>query len=263
MRNFLVKLASCFALSMAAPVFAASDLTVSLSGLASPMVLLPNAYTAKVRNLGNRTANNVVLRIQLPLTTTSPRVYILGTISGLDPRCQVVSNALSCNLGSINRSASSAVSFQFKFPQSSRSLGFNANVMTSSTENSVTNNAASLFPQLNHPSLSINSDITVQNSHCTGTNLSSYFECQLFPSSIAQHSADYRSDGSISFPDDASFTGSWVLSPNGQQLSFEYLDNGIPVARFSGWAVDGSCFEGITNFLPTSTYMSVYRVCLP
>jgi len=262
-KNILMKAAMGLAFCLAAPAFAAADLAVSLVGPANPMVYTWNSYTATVRNIGNKAAHAVALRIQLPTTTTSPQVYILGQIAGLDSRCQLVSNALSCNLGSINRSASAAITFQFKLPQSSRSLGFNANVSSISAENSSRNNSASFVPTLNHPSLAILGDVMVQNSHCTGTGLSSYFECLLFPSSISQHSADFHLDGSISFPDAPSYSGSWELSQSGQELSFEYLENGIPVASFSVWAVDASCFEGITNFSPASTYMSVYRVCLP
>ena len=32
---------------------------------------------------------------------------------------------------------------------------------------------------------------------------------------------------------------------------------------FNGFAINGaSCFDGLTNFFPASTYVSPYRVCL-
>lgn len=251
------------ALTLAGKAQAAADLQLSLSGPNQAMVYTAHTYTATVRNIGNKTANAAVLRISFPQTATSPQVYILGELSAVDSRCQLSNRVLVCNLGAIVRNATLNLSFNFKFPQTTRALSLSASLSTSSSENSTANNGASIAPSVEHPALEILTDAIVTNSHCTGTALTSYFECLKFPSSISQHAVNFHQDGSITLDGAPEFSGQWSQEPSTKNLSFTYFDNGEAVATFTGWAVNDRCFEGITEFYPASTYNSAYRVCLP
>ena len=191
-----------------------------------------------------------------------PQVYILGELGQRDSRCQLVNRGLTCSFNTIRKMSSLAFSFEFKFPQSSRILSLEAIASTSSNENSTTNNRYRLTPAIGHPSFEIAQDYVVSNSHCTGTALSSYFECLTAPSSISSHAANFHADGSISFDGAPEYTGLWVQPNSSQQLKFEYFENGEKMAEFNGWAVGGQCFEGMTTFFPASNYVSPYRVCL-
>jgi hypothetical protein len=121
------------------------------------------------------------------------------------------------------------------------------------------NNTASVTPNLAYPNRAVTAG-TVHNSHCTGTNLVSYFECLLFPSSISSHDVVFNIDNTISFTQPG-YTGTWS-QPSPFQLRFEYFDNGAKEAEFNGYATNGNtCFDGMVTFSPTSTYSSPYHVC--
>jgi hypothetical protein len=96
------------------------------------------------------------------------------------------------------------------------------------------------------------------NRHCTGTGLTAWYECTLFPSSISQHTAEFHADGTITFPGEPDFTGGW--SQNGDDhLAFTYYELGTPVASFEGRGASASCFEGLTAFDPP--WVAPYEVC--
>ncbi len=80
------------------------NLRVLLTGPNSAQVGSPYLYTVNVRNIGGSTASNVSVIVDLPETNTSPQKYILGTLSGIDSRCQVVTRKLNCQLGNITKS---------------------------------------------------------------------------------------------------------------------------------------------------------------
>ena len=54
---------------------------------------------------------------------------------------------------------------------------------TTSSENSLANNAASVTPSLINYSVAVQDGDLGHNSHCTGQGLTSYFECELCPRS--------------------------------------------------------------------------------
>lgn len=257
---------SVFALAVllaASPAFAAADLTVSITPPAGIHLYQSGHYTVNVQNIGNKGASNVSLTIQLPPTHTSPQVYILGDLGSFDGRCVVSGTKLVCSLGAIAKlaSASPPVWFDIALPYSTAPLVITAAVTTTSVENTTANNSASHTANLLDYAVAINPPRNAVNRHCTGTGLTSFFECELFPSSISSHDTVFNPGGTISFPGaPASYTGTWT-QPTPDHLLFQYFDNGLLVASFDGYGVSGACFEGKTTF-PNSTYMSMYEVCL-
>jgi hypothetical protein len=97
-------------------------------------------------------------------------------------------------------------------------------------------------------------------SLCTGTGLTSFFECELFPSSIQSFTMRLEQGGTITNLPDPNYYGNWDQNISPQQLHFLITD-GIDGAEFNGFGANANCFDGITNFIPASTYNSAYRVC--
>lgn len=243
---------------------AASDVTVSITAPASPAVYQSASYSVLVRNIGNQNASNVSLTIALPTTGSSPTNTVLGTLGSWSSGCSRSGTNLVCSLGTINRNKSKSVSFTMALPYSSAPIVFVATASTTSGENSTTNNSASHTASLTFYANPVDTSggfATVENDHCTGTNLTSWFICTLFPSSITSHTALYHADGSITFPgQDPLYTGAWSM-PNGTTLTFDYFYDGDLVATFSGRGVTNGCFEGVTTFVPDDGYDSGYLVC--
>lgn len=249
-------------LSVTSTAFAASDLKVTIPAPAAAYVYSPTAYAIKVQNIGNARADNISLTITLPLTHTSPSAYVMGTLSNIDTRCSKQNNKLVCALGSLNQNKSTNVLFSIALPEANEVLKVSAAVTTTSSENSTSNNSATDTPvQLNY-AYSIPGGAYAVNKHCTGTNLTSYFECELFPSSITQHDTIFNGDGSVTIVDDPiNYSGVWS-QPSSNQLNVQYFDSmGTLIADFKGYGTSNRCFEGITLF-PGSTYLSPYRVCM-
>lgn len=241
--------------------FAASDVKVSIPAPASQYVYSPTSYGIKVQNIGNAKAYNVALTVTLPLTHTSPQVYVMGTLSAIDSRCVKSNNKLVCQLGTISANKSTTVTFNIALPVADEVLSISAAATTTSSENSTSNNSASNTPTLVNYSTVIPGGSLVTNQHCTGTGLTSYFECTLFPSSISAHDTILNGDGSITVIDDPiNYSGAWS-QPSSNQLNFQYFENGQLIADFEGFGSEPGCFEGITIFVG-STYLAPYEVCL-
>ncbi len=237
-----------------------ADLEAQLTGPSSVAISTPTVYTATVKNLGNSTATNVKIVITMPLTDTSPQVYILGDVSGLDSKCQIVSKKISCNMGQLKKGKSASISYTYKAPVSTKLLTMTNTVSSDIADNNSGNNQSVFTPSLNYPDRAIVS-ANLNNSHCTGTNLTSYFECLLFPSSLSSHNITLNSDFTITFSEQG-YTGTWSQT-NAKQLKFEYFDINGKVAEFNGFAINGAnCFDGMTTFFPNSTYVSPYHVCI-
>ncbi len=237
-----------------------ADVQVQLQGPATVSISTPTTYTVTVKNAGPSTASNVGFTVALPLTNTSPTVHVLGTVSGLDSRCGIVANKISCALGNMKKGKTIAITYSYAAPVSTKVLQMTA-VATSSTNDTITgNNTASFVPNLVYPARPITS-ATTTNSHCTGQNLSSYFECALYPSSVSSHETTLHGNGTISFTEPG-YTGTWS-QPTTSALFFEYFDGaGDKVVEFSGRAINGSsCFDGMATFFPASNYVSPYHVC--
>lgn len=254
----LALVALCAAAASAAPP-QPPDLRVQLLGPATAMVNSPYQYTVKVKNIGNSPANGVVLTVSFPETDTSPTKYILGTLSGYNTTtCQVVSRKLQCSLTNIGNNVEKVVTFNFALPVSTKTLEIKANATTTSTnEVNQLNNLAGITPALSYASNPITSTTNVLISMCTGRGLTSWFECSLFPSAQQHHVFTLNGDYSVTAYGD--YVGTWSQSSN-QQLHLS-LAGGSTTAEFDGFATTPTCFEGLTNFTPTSVWVAPYQVC--
>ncbi len=258
------RLLSALALvTIAGPAFAASDLTVTFTPPVAPAVYQNATYNLRVNNIGNQSAYNVTLTIALPTTGSSPTNTVLGILGTRTTGCNVSGTNIVCPLGTINKNKNKPVFFNIALPYSSAPIVFTATASTTSSENSYTNNSAPRTVSLTFATTTVDTSsgsATVENSHCTGTSITSWFICTLFPSSISNHTALYADDGTISFPgQDPSMTGTWS-QPDATTLVFDYFDNGDHVASFFGRGVPGDCFEGVTTFIGSS-YKAGYEVC--
>lgn len=269
MRTRFFALAAGFGLLANATVaFAAppsADLQVQLTAPTSVQISTATTYTATVKNLGPATTN-ASLVIEFPLTNTSPTVAILGTVTESESACSIASNRITCTLGELRKNKSVSVSYSYTAPVSTKSLQMKA-IASSSVNDSITsNNTATVTPNLAYPVRAITS-ANVTNSHCTGTNLTSYFECLLFPSSIATHDTTLNADFTISFTEPG-YTGTWSQNAAKTSLTFSYFEGSgsgsTKIAEFNGRSINGAdCFDGLTSFFPQpSTYVSPYRVCI-
>ncbi len=261
LRSTALSLAA-FALSLAARTAeAACDLSVSMSQPRNVSVYQSARYTVRVTNLSGGTSPRGTLTLQLPRTHTSPTVYVLGTVGAFTAGCTRSGTLISCGVAQLRRGDSQDFFVDLTFPQNAGPLEIAANVDVTG-DSSTGNNRRTLVADLQNPDYAIptTSDRSVQNRHCTGRGLTSFFECTLFPSSIATHATVFRPDGSIAIPDEPDYGGRW-WQPFDDELAFTYSDGTNTVAQFVGSSVGGGCFEGITSF-PNSTYLSPYRVCV-
>lgn len=248
------------ALSLSSAAHAAADLVTTVTAPSATLVDSDGTWTVKVRNTGTLHANNVSLVIELPETNTSPGVYILGDLGTSSSACSQVGTTLSCNLGQVKRNKTKSVSFDIAFPWAAVGLQVIADASTSTTETDLTDNDDSAIAEIVYPDLVVPAPGTAWVDHCTGTGLTSYFECELFPSSISSHEQDFLAGGVLSFPAyGPAYGGSW-LQASDDHLWFEITELGTVIAEFEGNAVDDDCFEGLTTF-PLSSYVSPYRVC--
>lgn len=217
-------------------------------------------YTVNVANVGNATASTATLTIQLPQTHTSPTVHILGDLGSRDGRCSVSGTTLVCALTNLRANRSTAVWFDLAIPYSSAPVDLSAAVSTSS-DSDASNDRDAATLSLTAVNVAVNAPRQTLVRHCTGTNLTSFFECELYPSSITEHETVLHANGTLDFLGEAAgiYFGTWS-QPAPNRLQMTYTDNGNAVATFDGYGIDG-CFEGRTTF-PNSNYVSMYQVCL-
>jgi uncharacterized repeat protein (TIGR01451 family) len=245
--------------ALAAP---SADLSVQLTAPSTVSINTATTYTVTVTNLGPSTATNVQAIVSFPETNTSPSVYVLGNLTESDTRCSIANRKITCALGSLKKSKTASFTYTYTAPVSTKPLTMTATVSSSLPDNNTQNSTSSLTPTLSYPTRGITS-ATVTNSHCTGTSLTSYFECALFPSSISSHTVTLNGDQTITFTEPG-YTGTWSQNTAQTNLQFAYFEGADKVAEFSGFAINGaSCFDGLTTFFPASGYVSPYRVCLP
>ena len=264
----VVKSLTLLSLLLVAPsALAAADLTTTLTASPSTAQVYATArYTATVRNIGNKSASNATVQIALPATHTSPQVYVLGILGARSASCALAGTTLTCTLGTINRNASKSVFVDLALPVSAAPIALGATAATTSAENSTANNSATLTASQTYFATPIaaapGAPALMRQRHCTGTGLTAFYECTLFPSSLSFHDAEFHDDGTITVPGYPDFGGGWTLTatPTGSQLDFFYDDGTGVVAEFSGWGADAACFEGLTTF-PGSAYVSPYEVC--
>lgn len=236
------------------------DLRATISA-PSVAVYQTGTYSVTVKNLGNTISNTNTVSITLPATHTSPSVYVMGTVGAMSSACSLSGTTITCNLGQIKANKSKTVTFDLALPQSSAPLTVTAVASAVGvTDTNAFNNTAPVVPSLSHPSISFTGDQDIYNEHCTGTGLTSFFECVVSPGSIMGHDTTFHSDGTISFPGYyyGILGGSWS-QPTPETLHFEYTELGTLVMTFDGSAVDAACWEGVVS---SSGYTIPYSVCL-
>lgn len=249
-------------LCVASPAWAAADPSVSITAPTGTHVYETGRYTVTVRNLGNKDAASVVATIQLPVTHTSPTVYVMGTLGAKSTSCTQSGTKLTCTLGTVTKNnGTKSVWFDLAVPQNSAPLTLSASITTTSVENSgggANNSTSRALSLLNYPVVFGPTNVAT-NDHCTGTGLTSFFECELYPSSIASHQTVFNADHTITFVSTTAYTGDWVQTSS-DHLHFRYFDStGATVSEFDGRGVTPDCFEGVTTF--NSPYVAPYQVC--
>jgi hypothetical protein len=187
----------------------------------------------------------------------------MGEVIAIDPRCTLDGTTLSCSLGKVRKFRSATVWFDAAFAHTDAPLTISANASSNVRDPSMGNNEANADVLLSYPVSPIVDGDDAVVEHCTGSGLTSFFECVLSPSSISSHAIEFHGNGTLDFtnPSGTSFHGTWSQSPDDSHLTMHYFDGLVPQATFVGRAVNASCFEGITTF-PNSGNNSAYSICL-
>ncbi|MCK6507548.1 DUF11 domain-containing protein [Myxococcota bacterium] len=255
-----LSLFAALSLSSAAHAAPVADLVTTVTAPAATLVDTDATWTVSVRNTGTKDASAVSLVIALPETNTSPGVYVMGDLGSASSTCTQVGTTLSCNLGLIKKTKVKSVSFTIALPWNAGDLEVVADASTPTSETDFSDNEDSALADVTYPDLVVPAPGTAWVDHCTGTGLTSYFECELFPSSISSHEQDFEVGGTLAFPlYGPEYGGAWWQATD-DHLAFTVTELGTVIAEFEGNAVDADCFEGLTTF-PGSTYVSPYRVC--
>lgn len=234
------------------------DLTSAITQSTVPYVYATARYTVTVSNVGRATASSPQVVIQLPVTHGST-VGVLGTVSGKSTGCVQSGTRITCTMSSITKGNSGSVYVDIAYPETTSALTMTAAPTTSTTESSTTNNNSSYVALVNNYTVAFTAPHDFTNDHCTGTSLTSYFECT--SGSVSTHESTFNLDGSISFTAEPTYSGTWS-QPTSDSLVFEYYDEtGAIVAEFEGYGTSATCWEGVTTF-PSSTYVAPYHVCV-
>lgn len=265
--SFLIVLGLCSSAPLvAAPIANGPDLQVTLSTPSTAGVYQTRRYTFNVQNVGNRTAAGSKLVIELQRTGTSPEVYVLGTVIGYSTRCTKAANLLTCSLGDLAKNASLSVFVDLNLPYAVAPIVVKAAASTTTSgEINSNNNLINYTTNLRTFPVTMTYGTPIVHQHCTGSStLTSFFECTLFPSSIAEHEVIFAANNTLTIPAAPTYTGSWVYTAIENRLQFEYFNGATRTVVFDGRGVGGNCFEGLAQF-PTSTSGSValYRICFP
>jgi hypothetical protein len=244
----------------AAPQAAGPDLRLTLAAPANQQVYQSGTFTYTVANIGKKTAAGAKVVITLPGTGTSPQVFVMGTLNSFSSRCSRAGLVLTCTLGSLAKNASTTVYVDLMLPYSTAPIVLSATASTTTNEPAQGNNTVIHSAALGTYPVAMTFGTPIVHRHCTGTaSLTSFFECTLFPSSIAEHEATFNSNGTIDLP--PGYTGSWTYTATENRLQFEYFEGAVLVAQFDGRGVGNNCFEGRTTFIPDNGYVSPYRLC--
>lgn len=253
--------------ALAVPPPQAPNLEVlAWQGNANPLVESPYQYTTRVKNTGNQTAQNVTLTVQFPLTNTSPNKHILGKLSAIQVSqgtCSVVSNKLVCNFGNLGNNQTRQVTFTFEFQVATTLPTLKSTATTTSTnEVNPANNTLSTTPTVRYPDNIITGGPYLVTS-CTGTALTSFYECELYPSSQQSFVMDLNLGGTLAIPQAPGYYGFWDQNsqPSNKTLHFTIEGGSGTEVIFNGFATSGSCFEGIATFPQSPTHNAAYRVC--
>lgn len=235
------------------------DLAVTIAGPSGNYVYESAMTTVTVSNVGQKDAASVALTIQLPETHTSPQVYIMGTLGSFSASCVRSGTKLNCSLGTIVKGTSKSVTYNLAVPFSTAPAMVSASATTITTETNLANNSASFDATPLTYDTDVNAPVTVSNRHCTGQGLSSFYECELFPSSISSFDSVLNADQTVTITDEPSAWGEWSLvEPD--HLAIDYYDASGLIGSLDAWGTGGGCFEGPMVF-PASSYIAMYEVC--
>ncbi len=233
------------------------DLMTSIAAPSGTLVYGTDTYWVTVDNNGNRHANNVSLTIDLPETNTSPTVHVMGIVGAMSNQCVLNGLQIDCNLGRIRRGRSVTVTFDIALAESTDALTVTATASTAG-EVGPADNVDSVVADLANYSHVISTPSFNIVDHCTGTGLTSFYECVVTPTSISSHTQTLNGDFSITVV--PGVQGTW-WSNNPEHLAFEYRDDfGNLLLEFEGYGTSLDCWEGKATF-PNSSYVSMYSVC--
>ncbi|MBX7055331.1 MAG: DUF11 domain-containing protein [Pyrinomonadaceae bacterium] len=253
-------------ISVAAAPPAPNLSVLAWQGSSSPTVESPYQYSTRVRNIGNQTAQGVTLTVTFPLTNTSPSQFILGKLTSVQTSggtCSVVANKIQCSFGNLSQNQTRTVTFNFEFQVASTQPTMTTTVASSSlNEKDPYNNLLAFTPSLQYPDNVITAGNYMVTS-CTGRGLTSFYECEQFPSSQQSFTAAFDLGGTIAIPQAPDYNGFWDQNslPLNKTLHFTIMYGSVTEAEFNGFAVSSTCFEGLTVFPGNTTYNSAYRVC--
>lgn len=261
-----VALACLANLAHAGPRTASADLEVTLDAPAVVEVSRATGFSMTVANKGRSTSGVITARIRFPATGTSPQVHLLGQVTTTDSRCSLVGQELVCSLSALRRDWSTTVAFRYTAPVSTQPLAITASASSTTADPVAANNTATQQLNLEYPARPVTSS-TITTRLCTGTALTSFAECLLYPSSIQRFTAALQANQTITFSAPG-YTGLWSQNAARTSLKMEFFQNQgngpVKVSEFNGWAVnDRPCFEGLTVHLNGSGYVSPYEVCMP
>lgn len=254
------------AIAFAAPPPAPNLEVMAWQGNTTPMVESPYQYTTRVRNVGNQTAQNVQIVVEFPLTNTSPTRYILGKLSAVSASsgtCSTAGNKITCNVGSIGNNQTRSVTFTFEQQVATTAAFMKTTASTTSTnEQNAANNQRTLNLTRNYPVNEVTGGRYLVTL-CTGTNLTSFYECEMSPGSTQTFEMDLNSGNTVSIPQDPNYFGMWDQNTLLNRSLHFTVESGMGIeAEFNGFASSGTCFKGITTFPQSPNYNSAYRVCL-
>lgn len=235
------------------------DLSVTLTAPAVH-VYESGTYSIRVANTGNRNASGVQLVIDLPRTGTSPQVYLMGELGARDSRCSFAGQRLTCTIGTLNRNTSTTIAFNLKLPYAVAPLVISAAASSTGTapELTQTNNSLQHTAQLAaYPTTLAGGDF--ENRSCSGsTTLTSFFECELFPSSIQGFTGNLAANGSVTIDGEPTISGAWWLVGN-DTLHVEYVD-GATIYTLDAKSIGGDCYEGRMNF--GNGWVALHEMCI-
>lgn len=248
-------------IAVASPAFAAPDLTTRIAAPASTPVYDTARYTVTVTNGGQHTASNVVVTIQLPETNTSPQVHVMGSLGAKSGICAQSGTTLNCAVGSLAKRKSASVWFDVALPWSAAPLEFAVTGTTSTSESNTSNNGSSATASLTYDTVALAAPAPAIATLCTGTGLTSFYECALYPASQSSFALTFEDGGALSIAGEPDYGGSWSVYGTGLEFDLTYL--GDVVASFEGDGVNPDCFEGLVTYPgDPGGFVSPYEICL-
>lgn len=246
---------------VAASAVAAPDLELTLSGPTGLDVYEEGKYVVEVTNIGDQKAKNVTVVIDLPETANAPVTYAMGYLGDINRKCTASGTTVTCNLKGMIAGKTKKAWFKFATALSSAPVEFTATVTTTSADADPLNDTDSLTPLFLTYDIAVNAPATASWSRCSGTDLTSFIECVLAPTSIVTDPMDFHADGTVSFPTGPTTAGGTWSQPTPDSLVVELTNGGAPAASFVGFGANANCFEGVATFPNSAPWTAPYEIC--